>query len=508
VLLTDLDLIVALPYTIVSALAVTANDLFFRIVRLPMDPLYVWFSKANLSLVWSLVLFPLWIAAASLLTTLQGSFSLASLAGGLAVFLVGGTLLGKILAQYFHIEDVHDRVRTAGGVSKRESEGFKKIKNDGRALPRSCVRHEYDRMPLYIAWIKTMLMVPAFVVAVVLPPSWLDYALILYLALFLFNDFERIEHIASHSLHGKLLIGPAAPWWARVAELLRRYVAWPLFGWYPNAYLVTHALHHHAENNGPADWQSTVRYDRTSFLDFAKAALWLGLNTAIPIDTVSYLIQKRRWRPLRVLLLGYAWYVALLALVALLEPALFFILAGQRVLFGASNYRFVGVWHGFHDPQHAYDVQAANQHLSHYAHHVRPSIHLLDDAGTYRKTQEIKRPSPLVLLRPEFGLNRGFWFLQALLWKKEFARAGDCLVEHDTVSPADKGGPFSLRRDLVERGVGATRMQQLSARFITFRRSSTLQRFDDWISRKAGDLMYQMNSPRRPKPRTAATALR
>ena len=499
VLLTDIELIVTVPYALLSALAGAAHGIFFRVVRLPLDPLYVWFSKGNLNLVWFLAFFPLLIAVASVLTTSQGSFSLLDLAGGLAVLLIGGTLLGKIITQYFHIEDAHDRVRTVGSVSKRESDGFKKIKDDGRGLPNDCVRHEHDKMPLYLAWLQTMLLVPAVVFAVALPSGWLNYALITYIALYLFVDFERIEHIASHSPRGKLLIGAAAPWWARVADVLRRYIAWPLFGWYPNYYFVIHALHHHVENNGPADWQSTIRYDRASFLGFTKAAFWLGLNAAVPLDTMSYLIQKRRWKLLRLLLLGVAYYIALLTLVAILDPVLFFILLGQRVLFGSATYRFVGVWHAFHDPQHAYDVQAANQNLYHYAHHARPSIHLLDGEGLVREAEEIEKPSPLVMLRPEFGFTRGFWFLQALLWRKEFARAGECLVEHDTVGRADKGGPFSLRRDLVERGVGTARMQQLTASFITFPRSSTLQRFDDWISRKAGDLMYQMNSPRRPK---------
>lgn len=484
-LLTDWDLLYCIPYAVLAFLYRATLVVVNLLVGAVTAPLSVLFRKANLSLGWAIVLFPCFIAAASAVTAAAGSFSIPDLVSALVLFLYGATISSKVISHYFHLEDA--RFPAAGKLSRREAATVARMREEAARLPDSCVRNAFDKSILYIGCLRTLLMLPALICAVLLPPSWLNYALIAYIVLHVFNNFEAIEHVGSHSVNGQLLISQHAPWWTRAVEFLRRYVVWPLFGWFPDMYFVTHALHHHVENNGPADWQSTIRYDRTSILDFAKSVTWFGINVAVPIDTVYYLAQKRRFRLLGRLLRGLAFGFALLAGLAIVEPVLFVALAANVLFAGFAMYRFAGIWHGFHDPSHAYHVEAANQSLIHYAHHAQRRVHLRDLEGLARVVREIERPSPVFTLRPEFESRLPFWQLQGLLWKKDFALAAECLVEHNTVTQADMAWvPFTLRRDLVGRGVGAAVMQRLTASFFPSARSPWLQRLDAVLSKSAG----------------------
>lgn len=492
-LFTDWDLLFCIPFTLLTTVFEVTRKWVFRGLQILLTPFFDLFTKANISLYWTIVLFPCFFAVCSWVGASYGDFSMAALGSSIALFLLGGVLFAKIRVHYFHIEDLLNRVKPARPLSAREAATVSKIQADAWRLEPH-VRHRFDKPLLYLGWLRSMLVLPAFVAMLILPPSWLNYALMAYVALFTFNEFERIEHVSSHTTHGRLLVSEGAPWWARVAEFSRRCVVWPLFGWYPDYYYVTHALHHHVENNGPADWQSTIRYDRTSFLEFTKAVTWYSINVIFPIDTFVYLMQRRRYRILKILVRGVSIYLFWLVLLAFVEPLLFTFLLAQRLFSGIGTYIFVGVWHGFHNPKHPYDVKAANQHLSHYAHHAKPRVHLLDGEAMYAVTQEVETPSNLILLRPEFGVSKGFWRLQALLWRKDFLRASDALVEHNTITKQDKGTPFSLRRDLVGRGVTAEVMRELAAGSFPLNRTKWLASLDDKLSRVMGSFTYRRNS--------------
>jgi hypothetical protein len=503
-LLTDWDLLYCIPYMLLSFLYRITRMIVYLIFRLMVAPTFALFTRSNASLTWAIVLFPCLIAAASAVTAVAGAFSIADFASALVLFLFGSTLFAKVVTHLFHLEDA--RFPPAGRLSSREAATVTRMRVEAARLPDSCVRNTLDKSILYIGFLRTMLVFPALVCVVFLSASWLNYALNAYIALLIFNDFEGIEHVSAHSTNGKLLIAQNAPWWARLVELLRRYIVWPLCGWFPDMYFVTHAMHHHVENNGPADWQSTIRHDRTSVLDFAKSVTWLGINLAIPIETLSYLVQRRGLRLFRRLIQGFCIYLLLLALLVIVDPALFLILAADSVLAGFGMYRFVAAWHGFHDPSHAYDIKAANQNLFHYAHHAKPRVHLRDFESLTRVVQEIENPSSVVILRPEFESRRPFWQLQGLLWKKDFVRAADCLVEHNTVTLGDMAeAPFILRQDLVGRGVSAAAMQKLAASFFPSARSQWLKGLDDFLSTVVGAIASRRHAPLTALP-AAATA--
>lgn len=487
-LLSDWDLIFCVPFALLSFLFRSAFRISFAPVDAAVGLSYQIFTKAGLSLTGCLVSLPCLIAAASWVTAVTGPFSVASLISGAIVFLLAGTVFAKINGQFIHLEDPHGRIPPSPPVSRSDVATFDRIRREAASLPDACVRHRYDKGFLYCAWLRALLFLPAFVCELFLPTSWLRYALLLFVVVFALNDFERIEHVSSHSSHGRMLIAGNAPWWASVAESLRRNLVWPLFGWFPNWYYVVHALHHHVENNSPADWQSTVRYSRASVLDFTKATTWLSLNGLIPLETFFYMAQRRGWRFFRILARGWLWYPVLIAAVMLVQPLAALILIALRATSGIGIYRFVGTWHGFHDPTRPYDPAASNHALAHYAHHVSPRIHLRDGEALVAVVREIREPSAVVVLRPEFGM-RGFWHLQGLLWKREFARAAESLIQHKNITENDRANPFILRRGVTAPGIDSATMQRLSSAFYSCLRPRWLRAIDASLSNLVGTLV-------------------
>jgi hypothetical protein len=497
-LLTDWDLLYCLPYTLLSFVYVTARRVAFAVVSKPVMLTGYLLTKLNVSFAAALVAFPLVIAGASWVTTVSGPFSAADLACALLVFMLGGALLAKVFIHHDHIQETfRQRTQPGAPVSSREAAALKRIKAEAAALPDSSVRNRLDKAILYAGFLKTLLVFPSFVCVIFLPASYLHFALLAYVASFMFNDFEWIEHVSSHAAHGHLLKPAHAPWWARLAEMLRRYVVWPLFGWFPNWYFLSHTLHHHVENDAPADWQSAVRYDRSSFFGFAKLVTWVGINLLVPIETLCYFVQRRAWRFVRMLLQGYCFYVLLLAFTAATEPVLFAILLAQRMLAGIGGYEFICIWHGFHDVNQAHDVESANHSLLHYAHHAKPGVHLLEGLVLARVARQLRKPSTLVALRPEFSFGGapGFWWLQGLLWKKEFELAGDCFIAHDGLTKADRTDFFALRGGLTGRGIGAQAMRQRTVGLLAESRPRWLQRADEAASNLVGTLVMRASTP-------------
>jgi hypothetical protein len=227
-LLSDWDLVFCLPYTVLTFLGVLAYRLVMAIV--PIDPVFFFFKKSGISLSACLVLLPCFIAAASWVTTAAGAFSRADFGSALIVFLLAITLLVKLIVESLYLQDPHGRLAAMSEPSPRERAAFARIKQEAAALADQCVRHRYDKAFLYLGWLRTLLLLPAFICELALPWSWLRCALLLYVFLFcVLTDFEMVEHVSSHSAHGRMLVVGKAPWWARTAEVLRRYLVWPLF---------------------------------------------------------------------------------------------------------------------------------------------------------------------------------------------------------------------------------------------------------------------------------------
>ena len=428
-ILSDIDLLFCVPYTALSALTHIAQGLLSSAIRRAIvQPLLRMFRNANLPLIPAIVLlFPL-VAAAEWLCTVAGPYSLTSLAIALAVLIYGMTIRAKVLLYYDYLEDPENVTSPPTRLSAADSSAYRLLRAEARSIPLTCVCHEYDRHVIHTGALRTVVVLPALCFLAITPEGWLALALAAYFATFVFNNFERIEHIAAHTRCGKLLMGAKAPWALRLLEWLRRHILWPLFGWYPNYYYVTHTLHHHVENNGPADWQSTIRYSRHSLSDCCKLITWIGVNRIVPVDTAYYLFQRRRFRILR--LLAQGWLMGCLAFlgVAYVSRPLCFILLWLVVFSGCGFYQSVLIWHGFHDAGQPDDLEASTNDIAHYVHHKKPRIHLWD-VNTIKSTAGNLRPSSrMALLSPSWQSARRFWKLQAILWEKDFERASQCIV--------------------------------------------------------------------------------
>lgn len=241
-------------------------------------------------------------------------------------------------------------------------------------------------------------------------------------------DFEMVEHLSSHSRNGvlvKIKQGSFAAWLLYVLEQIRIYVVWPMYYWAPRRYFLTHTHHHHVENNGPADWQSTLRFDLTSVADFCKSLLWLQLSFLMPVDTARYLWALGRKRHFNKLMISSALNLLVILFVFYIEPLfgamLFFLYLSMAWAF----HSFVFAWHGFHDATKPYDVIASNNSTGHYAHHKDPGMHLF--SPELREIFSIDSINsceayPVHQSNVAYNVISKHWLLiQCLLWQKKYS---------------------------------------------------------------------------------------
>lgn len=258
-------------------------------------------------------------------------------------------------------------------------------------------------------------------------PVLLVITLHLLVGLYFSVDFEMIEHLAAHSRQGKLLHQQQRGLTGSLvvfAEWLRTHLVWSLFFWFPGAYWYTHTQHHHMENNGPSDWQSMLRYDRTSFLDFMKSIIWFSINRLIPLDTLRYLKALGRIPAYRGLLFCCLKGYLVVAVMTYLSPVLGLTLVALAVGSGFYTYIFAFVWHGFHDSGKPHDIEAGNNNYEHYAHHRRPGLHLFSSELAEFFHSEYALNKEKFLLHKSADafrfLEAHTMLIQACLWQKKF----------------------------------------------------------------------------------------
>lgn len=198
----------------------------------------------------------------------------------------------------------------------------------------------------------------------------------------------------------------------------------------PYWYEVQHVVIHHAEDNGPNDTQSTLEYDRASFIDFARCANTFAVSGLVSIDVIGYLVQNRRQKALRQLLLGLLIFYAFIAAVALVNWKCAFVILACRYIAGVMSTTGFFQEHGIintSDPTNIYTnslhfIAADNSHGSrgedfHIAHHLRPAHHWAKYASDVAREMW------------KYGIEGGVGFLDGpdhvtayyrLLWKRDF----------------------------------------------------------------------------------------
>ena len=239
-------------------------------------------------------------------------------------------------------------------------------------------------------WIGNAIAMIPITVLVILP-STLNYFVIAAwsaaLLLVLFPQ-DLIEHTHMHNRLFTPRIGSSERV-KRILSALQWFFEYPvtlLTIRIPEFYRIQHVYVHHVEGNGPDDTQSTMAYDRTSFLDFARHAFVQGLDLLTGCLLIPYLRRKGKSRQLRELFHGMAVFYAIVLAITLLNPLAAALILFSRLVGGQVLSLFAFFQHGLIDPSDVDDVHGntvnyhghEHGHLGadyHVEHHLKPARH-------------------------------------------------------------------------------------------------------------------------------------
>lgn len=167
--------------------------------------------------------------------------------------------------------------------------------NDERDLP-------FVRLSLAMS----LVMMP-FAVVLYLPGQFTWWLAAVYLALNFGLFFDRYILMLHNTSHRSLF--------KRRYRWLNHYIPWvlgPLFGETPNTYFAHHIGMHHPEENLEEDLSSTMRFRRDSFVDFLR--YWSRFFFGVLFELGAYHARRRRWKLLRMMLVGELTYYAVVGL--------------------------------------------------------------------------------------------------------------------------------------------------------------------------------------------------
>jgi fatty acid desaturase len=154
----------------------------------------------------------------------------------------------------------------------------------------------------------------------------------------------------------------------------------------PDHYRIQHVYIHHVEDNGPDDTQTTMAYDRTSFLDFSRHAFWQGLDLITGYAIIPYLRKKDKTRQLREFVRGLSIWYAFIIVITLFNPVASGLIVLSRFL-GGNILSFIAFYqHGLVIASDVYDVHGntVDYHFTehgnlgddfHVEHHLKPARH-------------------------------------------------------------------------------------------------------------------------------------
>lgn len=252
-------------------------------------------------------------------------------------------------------------------------------------------------------------------------------------------------------------------------EILNKYIPWVvgiLLGQSPESYFVHHIGMHHAEGNLPDDLSSTMKYQRDSFVDWAKYAgrfLLFG-----DYELYSYMTKRGRKRLALRMVIGETFFVALTV------AALLFNWRAGLVVFvlpflATRTLLMIGNWaqHAFVDPEDpANDYRTVVTFINspynrrcfndgyHLGHHLRPSRHWLDmPADFLDKREEMIEHQSLVFRKIDY------FMIYVLLMLKRYKTLARYFVNLDPDNPLSEDEIIAL----IKRRVKKFDAEQLAA---------------------------------------------
>jgi hypothetical protein len=280
-------------------------------------------------------------------------------------------------------------------------------------------------------WLANSIAIIPLSVLIVLPGT-INYLVIVgYTVMLLLTQLpqEITDHTNIHTRIFQPKLG-ASQGVKRLLSWLQVYFEWVLtllVARVPRYYRVQHIYIHHTEDNGPADSQTTLPYDRTSFLDFSRHAFRQGVDLVTGWWVLSYLHRKGKTRPMREVMRGLALWYAILLVLAILNPIAALVLFSSRFLGGNILSLIAFYWHGVVDPE---DHQSAHGNSIEYVgsghgnlgddfhavHHLRPGRHWSHYYEEFTRQEQRGHPG-IIMQKEAFGPL----MLVAALWRRDFS---------------------------------------------------------------------------------------
>lgn len=315
-------------------------------------------------------------------------------------------------------------------------------------------------------------------------PAVLLYGVVLALSESRLNAFEH-AYCHYHLFEGRHLAKRTE---RTVFRLLNAYCAYflpILCARIPKWYAVQHVVVHHAEDNGPEDTQSTLRYDRASFVDLARCANRSALSGLFAVDLIAYLKRKRRKRALQSLLGGMLAFYSVLVAVAIWNWQLAAVVVAFRYAGCLTTAMGFFQEHGLVDiaaPTNVYRnslhfISPDNSHGSlgddiHIEHHLHQSRHWSNYAHDAEVHLARYAEEGALGFRDGLGCPKAYY---QPLWQRDFLR----LAERFTVF----GHPEATTEEVAELLWLRTRPLDGAER------SAGLERLDVALGRVAGNLL-------------------
>jgi fatty acid desaturase len=253
----------------------------------------------------------------------------------------------------------------------------------------------------------------------------------LYLALNFGLFFDRYILMLHNTSHRSLFRKGYRP--------LNRYIPWvlgPLFGETPNTYFAHHIGMHHPEENLENDLSSTMRFQRDSVVGFLR--YWARFFFGILFELSIYHARRKRWKMLRMMLVGeLAWYAVVATLLWLNWQATLVVLVvpflAARFLMMAGNW----AQHAFvdaTDPENPYksSIVCINCRYNrrcfndgyHVGHHEKPNRHWTEMPEDFDRKRERYAAEDAIVFEGIDYFVVWFW-----LMRKRYDKLADHFVD-------------------------------------------------------------------------------